>query len=181
MRRWITSLLLLAAVSASALAQFGAGAATRCSRLIVFSWNSAAPAGGDTNALLCGSAPGRVVADGPVDFRFINPNSDEISIRYAEDDIPGKPESIKVRVNGLGINNRVVYLTRTDRNLTGNDPSWVYDSGTLSINPSAQGCLTVKAWHSVKKRVKHHGRVTVKLVKVWGASNAYHTIDTLSC
>lgn len=71
------------------------------------------------------------------DTRIINPGSTGVSLRYTQDFGAGTP-AITVLVNGLGIENEVVTLTRG----TTTAGSFVYDSDVLAIDPAAVGCIT---------------------------------------
>jgi len=173
--RRVLALVALAVVAGSF--PVGAPAASRCdSQLVVFSRNSGNLVGSvNWNGVIC--FPGnnvveesKAVADGPVDFRLINPQSDLLQIRYA-DNIKGRPAFAKAKLNGLGYANRIVILSRNDADLTGEEPSWVYDSGDLALDPAASGCLTVKAWYTKKK----NGRT----IKVSLGKTAYHTFDNV--
>lgn len=190
MRKLISTILATAVLASIAFVPGGAGAEGRCdSSLVVFSRSSQNVGSLNWNAIPC--TPGAIftgmadtmnqAADGPVDFRMINPNSDLIRVRYAADDIPRTPNLIRGKVNGLGFKNEKFFLARSDADLLGNEPSWVYDGPELDLDPQQQGCLKVKAWYSVKKRVKKNGEWVKKRVTIWSAKTTYHTVDTVSC
>lgn len=183
-----TPIVILAAgaVLATALASVDAAAQSRCDEpLYVFSRNSSNLIGSvDHNGIACRAVlpdGTHVVSDGPYDLRLINPSSDIISIRYADDDVPRRPEAIRARLNGLGFRNRTVYLTRTDITLDGSGDAYAYDSGDIFIDPNEQGCLDVDAWHAVTLKKKKRGKVVKRSLTVFRASTTYHTIDTVSC
>lgn len=71
------------------------------------------------------------------DTRLINPQSTEITIRFAGDFGAAYP-TITATVNGLGHVNRTVTLTREALLLGG----FVYDSPDLALDPKLEGCIT---------------------------------------
>jgi hypothetical protein len=180
-----TKVIALAVSAALAAVPLDAGAESRCDvRLFVFSRNSLSVGSADYNAYGCRAVlpdGTHIVADGPYDLRLINPSSDIISVRYANDDVPRRPESIRARLNGLGMRNRTIYLTRQDISLAQDGSSHAYDSGDISIDPNQQGCLDVDAWYSVTTKIKRRGKTIKKTVTLFSASTTYHTVDTVSC
>jgi hypothetical protein len=181
MRRTISAVLALSALATIASVSWGGAAESRCDTdLVVFSGETRS----NLNAVPCIPAnivpAAAVIADGPVDFRLIWPGSEFMQVRYAADDVPGTPSSVRARVSGLGLN-RVIFLGRADADPTGTDPSYVYDGPPISIDPNAQGCVKVDAWHQKKVKSRHHGRVITRWIRVWEASTTYHTVDTVAC
>lgn len=184
--RAMISALVAGAIGITTLVPSMSAAESRCDiRLFVFSRNSANVVGSaDYNAYACRAVlpdGTHVVADGPYDFRLITPGSDIISVRYAEDDVPGTPGAIRARLSGLGMRNKLIFLGRSDASLTGDGSSYVYDGPDITIDPQAQGCLKVDAWHEVKKKVKVRKKVVKRSITVFRVSTTYHTFDTVSC
>lgn len=184
MRRLTTSLLAISVALTVSSISWGSAAESRCEGLSILSRNSANVLSFNPGATPCAAdflvEESRALADGPVDFRLIVPNSDLILVRYI-DPIPRTPSSVSLVLNGLGFRNKRVSLVRVDVDDTGVNPSYIYESGEIPIDPSAQGCLTADARYTVKKRVKHHGKARVKTITLWRATAAYHTFDTVAC
>jgi hypothetical protein len=154
--RFFASLAALATLSAIApLASMPARADACTSNIIIFGFNSNAEAAYDPSGVYCIADP-----DMTVDAQILTPASDEIEIRYT-DDVPGKPESILATVNGLGLVNRSVPLTRVEDDTTG---LVTYDSSTITLpdGQSASGCVRASIGGDIDD------------------SNSYHTFDS-SC
>jgi len=103
---------------------------------VIFSSNSAGTPALNSHALVCipeGAAGGAGVAD----TEFINPGSDQVSIRYTVDLGTGVPTLYAI-VNGLGASNVNVTLTRTTSTTGGT----TYNSGQVHIDPTATGNIT---------------------------------------
>lgn len=178
MRRLISSLVALA-LAGVGLASGGAGAASRCDpHVVVFSRSSDNVIGSvNWNGVVCipsAFAPETAaVADGPIDFRLINPGSDLIAVRYTED-VRFDPPMIKAKLNGLGFDDHVVSLPLQNIALPGEEPVWAYESGDISIDPAASGCLNVKVSYTHKKK---RADGTIKRIKVLNERTQYHTYD----
>jgi hypothetical protein len=78
----------------------------------------------------------------PYDGRLINPGSTAISIRDTNGGVSTDP-TITAVINGLGYNNQTITLTRTAVG-AGPATSYVYDSASLPIDPTATGCITAE-------------------------------------
>lgn len=179
------SILALSAVLTAALSAGEGSAQSRCDEpLYVFSRNSANLVGSiDSNGFACRAVlpdGTHVISDGPYDLRLINPGSDIITIRYA-DDVPRRPQAIRARLNGLGLRNRIVFLTRVDISLDDSGGAYAYDGPEITIDSSQQGCLDVEAWHAILVKAKKRGKTVKRTVTLFRATTTYHTIDTVSC
>ena len=174
--RTFRALALLAVAATVALVPPGAQARSRCtSDLVVFSRSELNPIAFNSNALAC--MPGMIgpegyaLADGPADFRMLNPMSDTITVRYARD-VKGKPSLIMVVLNGLGSSRYKTYAARTDVSIAGDGSEWGYDSPDLSIAPDAAGCLKVRAYSFKETK-------SGRMIKVLDETVTYHTYDAL--
>ena len=169
MRR-IANVLTAAAVAAGVLVVGPSAGADHCSgNIYVFSRvrveNSDAGVS-QTHPTLTSEAIGCTAlteAEG-VDSRWIYPGANEITVRYLEDSDFGDLVTVSATLNGLGLDNTTVVLTR-EPGIGG--LGFNYDSARLAIDPTAQGYLDVQ----VIGVVNETGQVVID------ESDQYRTVD----